>query len=264
VATETAAAYLLRAGRQRTDAEPAAAADIFGAALSMASSLAATSPELVAALCAEASKGRAETLRRMDRAEDALDDLVMATALFAEARYCDGEAADLDYARAGALFGLGHRVEGIVAAQDARGHYLAAGNASGAAHAEIAEACMRFDDGDTETARKLFHRLRRTLWKLRDSEALTGVWLNLALCEIGRGDGASARHWLVRAGAVCRARGDSVQLLRTRWIVGKYAARFRAEQGEAAPSLTLASAGTRSPSTRRSARSALPTWPPGR
>jgi len=227
IATETAAAYLLRAGRQRACAQPAEATAIFGAAIAMTRSLEAAPRELVAALYAEGLRARAGTLRQLGNIDEALEDLGIAAGSFAEARYCDGEAADVDSIRAGALFALGRSDEAIVAAQDARGHFLAAGDRRGAAHAELGEACMRFDHGDSDGARKIFHRLRETFWKLRDADTLTRVWLNLALCEIRRGDRASARHWLHRAGAAARSRGDGAQLLRTRWIVAKYAARFR-------------------------------------
>jgi tetratricopeptide (TPR) repeat protein len=208
IASETAAAYLLRAARQRIAGEAAAAEEIFAAARTMASALTATPRALAAALSAEALHGRAEARRELGRIDEALEDLAMAAALFATARYCDSEAAEVEYARAGALFRHGRHDEGIAAAQQARGHFLSARDARGAAHAEIAEARMRFDQDDTDGARAIFHRLRATLWKLRDRDALSRVWLGLALCDIRRGDRASARHWLHRAGVLPPSTGS--------------------------------------------------------
>jgi tetratricopeptide (TPR) repeat protein len=199
VASESAAVFLLRAGRQRIAEQPDAAAEIFGVAEAMTSSLTSSAPELVAALSAEAYKGRAGAMERLGLMDDALADLAAASAQFAEAQYCPGEAAEAEHSRARMLFGRGRSDEGVAAARAARGHFLSARNARGAAHAEIAEACMRLEQGDTEGARLLFHQLRQTLWKLRDANALTQVWLQLAQCEAQRGDEANARRWLRRA-----------------------------------------------------------------
>jgi tetratricopeptide (TPR) repeat protein len=207
VVTETAAAYLLRAARI---AQPAAAAEIFTAARAMASSLADTPPELVAAFSAEALKGRADALRHLARFEDALSDLATATTLYTEARYCENEAGQVDYTRAGVLYSQERWGEAVIAARSARGRFLAAHDRRRAAHAEIFEGCVRFEEGDIDGARKLFHQLRETLRQLRDSEALASVWANLAACEIRRGDTTSARHWLTRANAASGGRVEGV------------------------------------------------------
>ncbi len=227
VTTETAVAHLLRIAGKRIDVHPAAAAEIYAAAMVMATSLAGSVRELVAALSAEALKGRANALRHLGRYDDALADLATAAKLFVEARYCEGEAAQVDLTRAGVLFRQERWADAVAAAQNARSRFLAVKDRRRAAHAEIIEACIRFEQGDTVGALKLFHELRAALRKLRDSDALARVWLNLALCEIRRGDDASARYWLNRASAAFRAQRNTTEILRTRWNIAKYIAQFR-------------------------------------
>jgi tetratricopeptide (TPR) repeat protein len=226
VASETAAATLLRAARARIDVNPAEAAEIYAAAMVMAAALPGSARELVAALSAEALKGRANALRHLGRYDDALADLTAAAKLFAEARYCDSEAAQVDLTRAGVLFRQERWAEAAPVARAARSRFLAVQDRRRAAHAEMIEACVHFEEGDVDGARKRFHELRATFRKLRDSDALARVWIDIALCEIRSGDAASARHWLNRASAAFRARRNTIEILRTRWNIAKFIARF--------------------------------------
>jgi tetratricopeptide (TPR) repeat protein len=227
IRSETAAAHLLRAGLNVLDVAPEAAAEVLRATMLLSAALDASPPELVASLSANALKGRANALRHLGRFDDALADLTLAGRLFATATYCAAETAQVEFTRAGVLFKRERWREALVAARTARTHFHAHGDRRRAAHAEIVEAGILFEQGETAGAAAIFHRLRPTFQALRDRHALALVWMNLAACAIRLGSEPEARTWLNRAGRAFRQSGNTTEFLRTRWSMGSYLARFR-------------------------------------
>jgi tetratricopeptide (TPR) repeat protein len=230
IRTETGVRHVVLAGIAAIDAVPEAAAEVFRAAVLMTSALPLTEPELAASFSANALKGRANALRHLGRFDDALADLEVAAKLFAAARYCDDEAGQVEYTRATVLFKHERWEEALPAARTAGARFLGIGDRRRAAHAEIVEAGILFEQGDTGGAREVFHRLRGTLHVLRDKDALARVWMNLAACDIRLGHADSARHWLNRASGAFRRQGNATEFLRTRWGMGTYMVRFRGQR----------------------------------
>jgi tetratricopeptide (TPR) repeat protein len=228
IRSETAARHLVIAGRDAIDLVPAAAAEVFRAAMLLLAELKENPPELVASLSAHALKGRANALRHLGRYDDALADLALAGRLFASARYCDDDAGQVELVRAGILFKRERWAEALVAARLAQECFRSVGDRKRAAHAQIIEGGVLFEQGDTRAARDTFHRLRSTLHALRDRDALARVWVNIAACAIRLRTEPEARHWLNRASRWFRQQGNTTEFLRTRWSMGTYLATFRA------------------------------------
>lgn len=227
IESETAVRYLLRVGTPRIDQEPRDAAAIFAAAAGMAARLRETAPELTASLQAHALKGRANALRHMGEFDTALADLALASQLFLKAGFCMNEAGRVAYTRGTVLFKMERWADARGAAQKARARFVSTGDARRAAHADLLLAGILFDEGQVDAARDTWLRLRGILDDLGDSEALARVWQNLGACEIRRGDGAEARHWLRYAAAAFRALGNRTELARTQWNIATYIATFR-------------------------------------
>ena len=230
IATETAVVHLIRAGQHAIDTDPTRAREVFSGALVMVASLSDTPAELVAALSAEAFKGRANALRQLGDFSAALTELSNAAQQFAAAEYCGREAGQVEYTRATVFLSMEAHEEAVQAARAARRYFLAIDDARRAVHVEILEAGIRFERGDIDTARSMFHKLRRALVPLRDRDALARVWLNLGACEIRRRDAKAARRWLTQASAAFRALGNATELLRTRWNMATYIAAFSSRQ----------------------------------
>jgi len=230
IRSETAVRQLLVTGQKAIDHLPAAAAEVFRATMLMASDLHESPRELVASLSAQALKGRANAFRHLGRYDDALADLALAGRLFAEATYCDADAGQVELTRAGILFKRERWTEALAAARAARERFRTVHDRKRAAHADIIEACVLFEHGDTAAAQSSFHRLRATLRTLRDYEALARVWVNVAVCAIRLGDEPGARYWLNRASAAFRERGNTTEFLRARWSMGTFLATFRRKE----------------------------------
>jgi hypothetical protein len=115
----------------------------------------------------------------------------------------------------------------MAAARQARTRFVATGDARRAAHADLLEAGILFEEGDTNAAREMWLRLQSILVDLEDAEALARVWQNLGACEIRRGQAKAARHWLIRAAAAFRALGNRTELARTRWNIATYITTFK-------------------------------------
>lgn len=230
IATETAVVHLLQAGRNMIDTEPARATEVFSGALVVAASLSDTPAELIAALTAEAFKGRANALRQLGDFSAALAELSNAAQQFAAAEYCDAEAGQVEYTRATVFLSMEAHTEAVQAARAARRHFLAVSDTRRAVHVDILEAGIRFERGDVDAARSMFHKLRRSLVPLRDRDALARVWLNLGACELRRRDAKEARRWLTQASAAFRDLGNATELLRTRWNMATYIALFSNRQ----------------------------------
>lgn len=227
IASETSVVYLLRAGAGRIDREPRAAAKIFLAASSMAVELRGTAPELAASLRAHALKGHANAMRHLGEYDAALADLTIAVRLFADALHCTNEAGRVEHVRGGVLFKMERWREAGIAARQARAQFVATSDTRRAAHADMLLAAILFEEGDIDAARGRWLRLLDILEDLRDWETLARVWQNLGACEIRRGDGRAARHWLRRAAAKFRSLEMRTELVRTRWNIATCIAIFR-------------------------------------
>lgn len=230
IESETAVRHLLRVGMPLIDQEPRDAAPIFAAAAGMAARLRETEPELAASLQAHALKGRANALRHIGEFDTALADLALAGQLFLKARFCMNEAGRVAYTRGTVLFKMERWADARAAAQQARARFVSTSDARRAAHADLLLAGILFDEGHVDAARDTWLRLRGILDDLGDSDALARVWQNLGACEIRRGDGAEARHWLRYAAAAFRTLGNRTELARTQWNIATYIATFRDRQ----------------------------------
>jgi tetratricopeptide (TPR) repeat protein len=229
VASETALCHVLKAGRKRLDTHPAGAADIYAAAAHMSTMLPTTAPELAASLHAQALKGRSNALRMLGSYDDALTCLVMAAKLFAEARYCTDEAGQVEYTRAAVLFKMELWDDALAAARAARTQFVRRKDVRRVAYAELLEANILFEQGDSDAARATWLRLRKSLTALKDAEALARVWLNLGVCETRCEKPDDARRWLNQASAAFRALGNAAELARTRWNMATYLATFKSK-----------------------------------
>lgn len=227
VGSETAVRYLLRKGGPRIDQKPREAAAIFYAAAALAASLPDSTSELRASLQAHALKGRANALRHLGEFDVALTDLSLAAKLFTEAQYCASEAGQVEYTRGTVLFKMERWEDARTAAHQARARFVATGDARRAAHADLLDAGILFEQGHLDAARDKWLRLCSILTDLEDTEALARVWQNLGACEIKRGRAKDARHWLTRAAAAFRVLGNRTELARTRWNIATYIATFK-------------------------------------
>jgi tetratricopeptide (TPR) repeat protein len=232
IASETAVLHLLRAGRERLEPHPDAAATIYDAAANMGAMLRDSPRELVQSLQAQAYKGRANALRMLGQVEEALFCLARAGERYIDAGYCTDEAGQVDYIRATILFEMEVWDDALPVTRSALRHFTQTGDHRRAAQAEMLEAVVLFEQGHTDDAHAKWMRLTKVLAALRDREDLARVWLNLGNCEIRRNRPADARRWLAQAGAAFRKLNNPAELARTRWNMGAYAATF--EDGQRA------------------------------
>lgn len=225
ILSETAVRHLLR--HAHVDRDPHGAALVLEAAARMAARLANSPPELAASLQAEALKRRANALRHRGEFDAALADLAVAAKLFGAAKYCAAEAGQVEYARATILFKREAWDDALAAARGARKQFIAAGDVRRAAHADLLEAAVWFEQGDFRRARAKWVELQKTFGALRDAESLARVWLDLAVCDMRLGSPKIARHWLCRASGVFRKLDMRTELARARWNMATYITRFR-------------------------------------
>lgn len=232
IASEAAVLHLLRAGRERLETEPDAAATIYEAAVHMGETLRDSPRELVQSLQAQACKGRANALRILGRSEEALVCLARAGERFSDARYCTDEAGHVDHIRATILAEMELWDEALAATRSALRFFTETRNRRDAAKTELLEAVVVFERGDMNAAHAQWVCLTKVLAARRDREDLARVWLNLGICETLRNRPADARRWLTRANSAFRKLGNTAELARTRWNMGTYLARF--EDGQRA------------------------------
>lgn len=226
VVSETAVLHVLRRAQRMIDRRPVAAAELFAAALTIATSLSGSPPQLVAALVGEALKGRATALRHLGDFDAALSDLEAAARQYTATKVCAREAGGVEYTRAIIYLSMEAHADAARAAGAAGRHFRDGGDRRRAAHAELVEAGIYFERGDTESARRMFLGLRKILEDARDHDALARVWLNLGACEIRRGDEPAARHWLTRASGGFRRLRNRTELLRTQWNMATFLTKF--------------------------------------
>jgi tetratricopeptide (TPR) repeat protein len=225
IASETAMLHLLRAGRERLEADPDAVATIYEAAAQMA--LPRDSPrELVQSLQAHAYQGSANALRILGRLEEAAFCLARAGERFIEAGYCTDEAGQADYTRATIFAAMELWDDALPATQSALRSFTKAGNMRWVAKAEQLEAVLTFEHGDVDAAHEKWVRLTKVLAARRDREDLARVWLNLGICETLRKRPTDARRWLTKARTAFQKLDNTGELARTRWNMGTYFAMF--------------------------------------
>ncbi|MGZ5446404.1 MAG: tetratricopeptide repeat protein [Thermoanaerobaculia bacterium] len=232
VASETAVLHLLRAGRERLEPHPHAAATIYDAAAIMGAMLRDSPQELVQSLQAQAYKGRANALRILGRFEEASFCLARARERFIDAAYCPEEAGQVEYTRATILAAIEVWDDALPATRSALRSFTETGNMRWAAKAQLLEAVIIFEQGDIDAAHAKWLGLTKVLAARRDREDLARVWLNLGICETLRKRPADARRWLTRASAAFRELNNPAELARTRWNMGTYLATF--EDGQRA------------------------------
>ena len=224
VAGETAVLHLMTAARNRLNTNPVASAIIYEAAASI--SLPEAPYALAASLGGHALKGCSNALRRLGALDVALGRLLTAMELFVLARYCAEEAGQVEYARATVFFEKEMWDDALPATHSAHAHFIRCGDSRRAVDAEVLEAGILFEQGDTEAAHAKWTRLAKVLASMRDREGLARVWGNLAACEIRLQRPADARRWLKLAAAAFRKLNNLSELARTRWNMGTYVATF--------------------------------------
>ncbi len=226
VSSEAAIRHLLRAARARLDTEPAAAASIYEAAANVGRMLPDTPRQLVASLQGHAYRGRAEALKMVGSFDEALAYLAMAGERFIDAGLCTDEAGRVDYTRAAILFEMELWDDALPIARSARRRAVRSGNARLAANADLMEAAIQFEQGDSEAAHARWLRLTKVLHRLNNREDLGRVWINLGMCDIHRNRPADARRWLNLASAAFKALNNAAELARTRWNMATYVTAF--------------------------------------
>lgn len=227
VSSETAVRHLHDAAQKRLTTAPREAVLIQSAAAAMSARLGdATPPELKASLRATALKGRANALRHLGRFDEALADLRSAAKLFAAARYCTAEAAQVEYSRGAVLFTMERWAQAIAAAQNARQLAVAANDMHRVAHADVLLAACYLEQGNVAAAHDILLRVERLVTALHDELTLARVWHNLAVIEIKRRRRAQALDYLTRAAAIFRRRGNRIELVRTGWSLAAYHREF--------------------------------------
>lgn len=226
IASETALLHLVRAGRKRLESDPDSATTIYEAAIQMGLALRDSPRELVQSLQGQAYKGLAYVWRVLGKFEQALTALTRAREQFIDAGYCMDEAAHVDLARANILASMELWDDALPEAQSALQSFTMAGNARWAAKAELLEAVLLFEHGDTQEAHAKWMRLTKVLSRLREREDLARVWLNLGICETLRKRPADARRWLDQARAGFQSLNNTAELARTHWNIGTYHATF--------------------------------------
>lgn len=116
--------------------------------------------------------------------------------------------------------------DALPATRSARRRFSQSGDTRRAANAELLEANILFEQGQTDAARAKWLRLTKVLAALKRGEDLGRVWINLGVCEIRRQRPADARRWLNLAHAAFRALKNTAEIARTRWNMGTYIASF--------------------------------------
>jgi tetratricopeptide (TPR) repeat protein len=224
IASETAVLHLMSAARARLNTNPAASAVIYDAAANLA--LPETPRALAASLAGQAFKGDANALRRLGSFEAALTSLATAGERFIDAGFCTDEAGQVEYTRATVFFEMELWDDALPATRSAHIRFVQCGDFRRAANAELLEANILFEQGDTDAAHTKWVRLTHVLKRMRDREGLARVWVNLGVCETRRAKPAEARRWLQRANDAFRALNNAAELARTRWNMGTYVATF--------------------------------------
>jgi tetratricopeptide (TPR) repeat protein len=236
IATETAVLHLMRGARTRLNTNPTAAALIYDAAAKL--TLPDTPPALAASLSGHAFKGAANALRRLGGFEAAVRCLEAADQFFIDAGYCTDEAAQVEFTHATVLVEMELWDEALPAARAAHRRFLQIGDFRRAANAELLEAIVLFEQGDSDAAHAKWFRLTRVLGRMRDREGLARVYVNLGAVEIRRARPADARRWLERAFNSFRMLNNAAELARTRWNMGTYVATFEDPKRAVRPFLT--------------------------
>jgi tetratricopeptide (TPR) repeat protein len=226
IASETAVRHLLKAGRGRLDTNPAGAAAIYGAAVDMARRLRDTPRQLAASLHGHALKGSANAWRMLGAFEDALSSLSAASKLFVDARLCTDEAGQVEYTRATLLFEMELWDDALAATRSAKRRFYQTGDTRRHANAELLEANILFEQGNSDAAHAMWLQVSNVLTELHSREGLARVWINLGVCEIQRQRAEEARSWLNRASAAFRTLNNVAELARTRWNMGTLIATF--------------------------------------
>jgi tetratricopeptide (TPR) repeat protein len=224
IASETATLHLMDAARARINTTPTASAILYEAAGNLP--LPNTPRALSASLSAHAFKGAANALRRLGSYEAALACLQAAGERFINAEYCSDEAGQVEYTRATVFFEMELWDDALPATRSAYVRFMQSGDFRRAANAELLEANILFEQGDTDAAHTKWVHLTQVLSQRRDREGLARVWVNLGVCEIRRAKPAEARQWLRRANTAFRALNNPAELARTRWNMGTYVATF--------------------------------------
>lgn len=222
--TETAARHLYYAGRALLTSNPEHAAQIFLAASLTAAKLSDTPIELKKSLGATALKGRGNALRHLGQFDDALANLRTAARLYIDAKYCESEAARVEYSRGAVLFVMERWRDATEAASNALDLARAVEDLQLVAHCMILLGSCHFEQGDTTKALDMFVQAERLL--ANDEGTRARVWLNLAAVDIRLNRRGSALEYLNRAAATFRKRGYRLELARANWNLGTYHAKF--------------------------------------
>lgn len=222
--SEAHARALLDVATSFLDRSPRDAEKVFTVAAEVVRNLVTTPPLLSASLSGFAAKGRANAARMLGNYSLALTHLDDAKTLFQKARYCGSELAQVEYTRATVLFKLERWSEAAQAAVRSRHLFEENADQTRAIHARLVLGCIAVERGELDSARGTLLDLERVVARSNERSTLARVWMNLATCELRRGDAHAAKVWLAKAEEAFEDLGMAAELPRVRWCGAKIAA----------------------------------------
>lgn len=163
---------------------------------------------------------RANVLRYLGRHAEALDALDIAERAYTRSPagpYC---TAVVEYSRAVVLLEMGRGDEAMKLARRAARVFRQFGEDERHVNARMVEGAVLFDSGAYDEARALFAELKPLAQTLGEPSTLARVYLNIANCDLRRGELAAADEHFARALSLYEALGLETERVRTRWNIG--------------------------------------------
>lgn len=166
------------------------------------------------------AKTRAEALRMLGQHTRALELLDHAEAFLQQLPAPAYDLAFVDWVRAGVLFSTSRYAEALEVAQRAAKVFREFGDVESAEKLRMIQATILCEQGDVETAHRLFVRLLLFFGRRNDRDMIARLNANLAECEVRLDRADVAYEYAADAMRMYEELGYETEKVRIRWILG--------------------------------------------
>jgi tetratricopeptide (TPR) repeat protein len=166
------------------------------------------------------AKTRAEALRMLGKHMAALEKLDLAEGLLGQLPASAYDLAFVDWGRAVVLFSLSRYGEALAVARRAIATFREYGDRDNAERVRMIEATILCEQGDVETAHRMFSRLVIFFGRRDDREMLARLNANLAECEVRLDRRDVAYEYAEDAMRMYGELGFATEQVRVHWILG--------------------------------------------
>lgn len=166
------------------------------------------------------AKTRAEALRMLGKHGAALESLELAEGLLSKLPASTYDLAFVDWVRAVVLFYLSRYNEALPVVRKAIATFREHGDLDNAERVRMIEATILCEQGDVETAHRMFSRLAIFFGRRDDREMVARLNANLAECEVRLDRRDVAYEYAEDAMRMYEELGYATEKVRVRWILG--------------------------------------------